>query len=155
MAFYVLENDNQTTERGNAMVMAMLESPNASYNLERVSSRIIPESYKVIKSDATKDSTKEINQETQQKAALARRNKNLTEKGLSKRPVYCICRKEEQPGMIGCDFCDEWYHPLCLGLSNEEIKRLAEENWSCPICKSKKGKTPAEFRNNIWNPPHV
>jgi hypothetical protein len=28
--------------------------------------------------------------------------------------VYCICRQAETPDMIGCDDCDNWFHPKCL-----------------------------------------
>ena len=49
--------------------------------------------------------------------------------------MYCICRKAERPGMIGCDFCEEWYHTECLGFSNTDIKRVKKEDWSCPSCK--------------------
>ena len=70
------------------------------------------------------------------------RNYGATGKeGSTNRPVYCICREEERPGMIGCDYCDEWYHTQCLSLSKEEVKRLANENWSCPNCEFKKSKS--------------
>ena len=54
--------------------------------------------------------------------------------------MYCICHGEETPGMIGCDYCDEWYHPQCLNLNKNDVKRLSNENWSCPVCAKKKGK---------------
>ena len=63
----------------------------------------------------------------------------LTEKGSINKPVYCICHKEEKPGMLGCDHCDEWYHIECLALSKNEARRLTKENWCCPKCKIKKG----------------
>ena len=56
-----------------------------------------------------------------------------------KSTVYCICREKERPGMIGCDHCDEWYHTQCLSLSKDEVKRLSNENWSCPNCEFKRG----------------
>ena len=67
--------------------------------------------------------------------------KQLKEKNdKNERTVYCICREEERPGMIGCDNCDEWYHTQCLSLSKDEVKRLSNENWSCPNCEFRKGK---------------
>lgn len=54
--------------------------------------------------------------------------------------MYCVCNGEEKPGMIGCDNCDEWYHPQCLNLHRDDVKRLANVNWSCPKCITKKGK---------------
>ena len=59
--------------------------------------------------------------------------------------VYCICREEERPGMIGCDYCDEWYHTQCLSLSKGEVQRLANEKWSCPNCEFKMGKVIFNF----------
>ena len=50
--------------------------------------------------------------------------------------VYCVCRKPERPGMIGCDFCDEWFHPDCLKLSKHEVKALTKSQWACPNCES-------------------
>ena len=67
-------------------------------------------------------------------------NSILTKEKHNKREVYCICREEERPGMIGCDYCDEWYHTQCLSLNKDEVKRLANENWSCPNCEFKRGK---------------
>ena len=50
--------------------------------------------------------------------------------------VYCLCQKPERPGMIGCDFCDEWFHPDCLKLSKNEVKTLMKSQWACPNCES-------------------
>ena len=36
--------------------------------------------------------------------------------------------------MIGCDFCEEWYHNSCLNLTKEDIKELAKTKWKCPKC---------------------
>ena len=65
--------------------------------------------------------------------------------GETKIPVYCICRGAERPGMIGCDFCDEWFHPQCLRLNKEEVERLAGETWRCPNCDLKRGNNPISF----------
>eukprot|EP01087_Luapelamoeba_hula_P016443 TRINITY_DN5057_c2_g1_i2.p1 TRINITY_DN5057_c2_g1~~TRINITY_DN5057_c2_g1_i2.p1 ORF type:complete len:714 (+),score=100.22 TRINITY_DN5057_c2_g1_i2:662-2803(+) len=37
--------------------------------------------------------------------------------------------------MIACDFCNEWYHGKCIGLSATRGKRL--ERFKCPACTSK------------------
>merc|ERR1712150_99783 len=53
--------------------------------------------------------------------------------------LYCLCRKQnDETFMVGCDFCDEWYHPRCLNLSNEKAMELAYREWSCPRCIKKK-----------------
>ena len=71
---------------------------------------------------------------------IVRRDKSKSKGEMNDRHVYCICREEETPRMIGCDYCDEWYHTQCLNLSKDEVTRLANENWSCPNCELKKGK---------------
>ena len=54
---------------------------------------------------------------------------------------YCLCRKPEQHPMIGCDFCEEWYHNSCLNLTKEDIKRLRKIcDWECPKCEHIKSK---------------
>eukprot|EP00096_Caligus_rogercresseyi_P014872 TRINITY_DN7351_c0_g1_i1.p1 TRINITY_DN7351_c0_g1~~TRINITY_DN7351_c0_g1_i1.p1 ORF type:complete len:369 (-),score=55.77 TRINITY_DN7351_c0_g1_i1:200-1306(-) len=51
-------------------------------------------------------------------------------------PLYCICRQPEKGRMIGCDFCDEWYHPICINIAKSEINILKEQRWKCPRCSS-------------------
>merc|ERR1711892_759118 len=35
------------------------------------------------------------------------------EEEIDKPTSYCFCSKPETEDMIGCDFCDMWYHPEC------------------------------------------
>ena len=49
--------------------------------------------------------------------------------------VYCLCRKPRRRGMIGCDYCEEWFHPDCLSLSTDEACSLTEMKWKCPVCE--------------------
>jgi len=52
-----------------------------------------------------------------------------------KTDVYCLCRRENDGTfMIGCDYCDEWYHPYCLKISNEKAFELGRQTWACPKC---------------------
>jgi hypothetical protein len=37
---------------------------------------------------------------------------------------YCVCRGLTGGLMVGCDFCDEWFHPRCVGLSDAEAAAL-------------------------------
>merc|ERR1719189_2620975 len=41
--------------------------------------------------------------------------------------------------MIGCDFCEEWYHAKCLNLSDSKIEELEESDWQCPQCPNAVG----------------
>ena len=62
------------------------------------------------------------------------------EKSTSNVPIYCLCREPERPSMIGCDYCDEWYHISCLNLSKDEVKELTKCKWTCPKCELKDSK---------------
>merc|ERR1711894_864981 len=60
---------------------------------------------------------------------------NPLPKGRNSEPVFCLCRRaNDGTFMIGCDFCDEWYHPHCLKISNERALELGNKTWSCPKC---------------------
>jgi len=53
--------------------------------------------------------------------------------------TYCFCNKPESEDMIGCDFCDMWYHPECLGLDEQQAVSLTNsDSWMCPECEDKK-----------------
>ena len=50
--------------------------------------------------------------------------------------VYCLCQTPERPGMIGCDFCEEWFHPDCLGFSRKKVLEATQSHcWACPNCE--------------------
>ena len=64
------------------------------------------------------------------------------EDGCTDQPLrYCICHGEDEGNlMIGCDFCEQWYHPRCLDLTDERVKELENEKWRCPPCEEEKQK---------------
>ncbi len=55
---------------------------------------------------------------------------------------YCVCRqllKDSNVLMIGCDGCDEWYHPDCINLSGAELEKAKQsDKWFCVKCKNKR-----------------
>jgi hypothetical protein len=61
----------------------------------------------------------------------------------------------------GCDYCPQWYHPRCLGLSEEEtIQVLNLSTWRCPECLKIQGNAasdqPAgEKRSSTLSSPHA
>ena len=69
---------------------------------------------------------------TSQKSTERKRNKIEKDE---KTVLYCLCREPERPGMIGCDFCEEWYHSSCLNLKKEDVKQLTKCKWKCPKCE--------------------
>ena len=50
---------------------------------------------------------------------------------------YCTCRKEATGCMICCDQCGEWYHYRCIGMSQEEGRRMSDEDMQfvCETCR--------------------
>lgn len=38
--------------------------------------------------------------------------------------------------MIGCDKCEEWYHPHCVALDLAQIPDLDSYEFTCPPCKA-------------------
>ncbi|KAL6074311.1 COMPASS (complex proteins associated with Set1p) component [Balamuthia mandrillaris] len=72
---------------------------------------------------------------TQKKASTSnRKNKKQKEQRL-----YCVCRRpedEDSSGMIGCDYCDDWFHFRCVGLSAAQAKRI--KRYRCPFCTGEK-----------------
>jgi ribosomal protein L40E len=49
---------------------------------------------------------------------------------------YCICRRPYDGFMIGCDECDEWYHGLCVGVSEAQAEKF--DKYICVRCSIKK-----------------
>lgn len=48
--------------------------------------------------------------------------------------AYCLCRQPFDPDrfMLACDYCDEWYHGECVGITEEQAEALG--NYRCPRC---------------------
>lgn len=42
--------------------------------------------------------------------------------------------------MIACDFCDQWFHGQCVGISAAQGKRF--ESYKCPLCVSREAAPP-------------
>ena len=61
---------------------------------------------------------------------------------------YCIVdcsfgkKYNHEIEMIGCDGCNNWYHPKCIKMSEEEYKRLSSKDnqdaWICYECLNKR-----------------
>ena len=42
---------------------------------------------------------------------------------------------------VGCDMCNDWFHPACLKLSKLPTSKV----WYCPMCKE--AKKPKKTKN--------
>lgn len=41
---------------------------------------------------------------------------------------------------VGCDLCFDWFHPECLGMSDEDIlAMLSSKTFFCPSCSKFRG----------------
>lgn len=50
--------------------------------------------------------------------------------------LFCICRKpDDGKWMIGCDYCDEWLHGSCVGITPAAAKLM--HKFCCPYCDKK------------------
>lgn len=50
--------------------------------------------------------------------------------------IYCICRKPDNgEWMIGCDFCDDWFHGDCVNMNEEKAQLVVK--FACPRCREK------------------
>ena len=50
---------------------------------------------------------------------------------------YCLCRNPYEGFMIACDGCEEWYHGLCVGISEVQANRC--EKYLCIRCCISRG----------------
>ena len=55
---------------------------------------------------------------------------------------YCLCRGASDGGfMIGCDFCEEWFHGKCVNVATAKGEQMVASgaSFECPTCASKRG----------------
>ncbi|XP_047143323.1 nucleosome-remodeling factor subunit BPTF isoform X2 [Hydra vulgaris] len=60
--------------------------------------------------------------------------------------LYCICRQpyDESKFYIGCDFCQDWFHGTCVGMTQAEASLV--EEYKCPNCRKKTTKELVELK---------
>uniref|UniRef100_A0A915ADQ4 PHD-type domain-containing protein n=1 Tax=Parascaris univalens TaxID=6257 RepID=A0A915ADQ4_PARUN len=48
--------------------------------------------------------------------------------------LYCLCQTpyDRKLFYVGCDGCNGWFHPPCIGIS--EMEALTAEQYFCPVC---------------------
>ncbi|KAH8967104.1 hypothetical protein BDL97_03G061900 [Sphagnum fallax] len=65
--------------------------------------------------------------------------------------VYCKCELPYNPDdlMVQCEFCKDWFHPICMNFTQEQVKKM--EQFVCPDCSSQAG--DKKLRQSSPNPP--
>ncbi|VDK85720.1 unnamed protein product [Litomosoides sigmodontis] len=56
----------------------------------------------------------------------------------SEQELYCVCQTpyDDSQFYVGCDGCEGWFHPRCVGITQEEAEKAAE--YLCPQCARNK-----------------
>ncbi|CAD5215337.1 unnamed protein product [Bursaphelenchus xylophilus] len=54
-----------------------------------------------------------------------------------KEVVYCLCKKpyDESLFYVGCDGCEDWFHPECVGTTQKEVEST-NAGYLCPTCSA-------------------
>uniref|UniRef100_A0A915CTA9 PHD-type domain-containing protein n=1 Tax=Ditylenchus dipsaci TaxID=166011 RepID=A0A915CTA9_9BILA len=49
--------------------------------------------------------------------------------------LYCVCRQpyNDKRFYVGCDSCEDWFHPECINTTQQEISQF--EEFICPKCR--------------------
>ena len=111
--------------------------------------KIVDAKEKVVKKEVKKEVKNEAPSITPTQKPTVKRKRNSEKEDTAIK--YCLCREPERPGMIGCDFCEEWYHSSCLNLKKEDVKQLTKCKWKCPKCEltdSKQAKAQEKTNND-------
>ncbi|VDN05007.1 unnamed protein product [Thelazia callipaeda] len=56
------------------------------------------------------------------------------EQKITEEELYCVCQTpyDDSRFYVGCDGCEGWFHPQCVGITKEEAEKAAE--YLCPQC---------------------
>ena len=54
----------------------------------------------------------------------------------TKSELFCVCRTEydESQFYVGCDSCEGWFHPACVGITQTDAENMNE--FHCPPCQT-------------------
>ena len=60
--------------------------------------------------------------------------------------LYCLCRQpyDDSKFYIGCDFCQDWFHGKCVGITQTEASSI--EDYKCPNCCKKNDQNSVELK---------
>ncbi|KAI1727677.1 PHD-finger domain-containing protein [Ditylenchus destructor] len=57
------------------------------------------------------------------------------EKAQDAEELYCVCHQpyDEARFYVGCDSCEDWFHPECIDCTKEEVDKV--DHFICPNCR--------------------
>ncbi|KAI1720068.1 PHD-finger domain-containing protein [Ditylenchus destructor] len=57
------------------------------------------------------------------------------EKAQDAEELYCVCHQpyDESRFYVGCDSCEDWFHPECINSTKEEVAKV--DHFICPNCR--------------------
>lgn len=60
--------------------------------------------------------------------------------------LYCLCQEpyDDSKFYIGCDFCQDWFHGKCVGITQVEASTI--EEYKCPNCCKKNDQNLIELK---------
>lgn len=60
--------------------------------------------------------------------------------------LYCLCKQpyDDSKFYVGCDFCQDWFHGTCVGITQSEADLI--EEYKCPNCCKKNDQDLIEMR---------
>jgi len=60
--------------------------------------------------------------------------------------LYCLCKQpyDESKFYVGCDFCQDWFHGTCVGITSVEADGIDE--YRCPNCCKKSDRDFVELK---------
>jgi len=59
----------------------------------------------------------------------------------AEKELFCLCRTpyDDTKFYVGCDGCEGWYHPACVGITRQDAELMAE--YVCPKCSGTQNAT--------------
>eukprot|EP01115_Flamella_aegyptia_P002649 TRINITY_DN136768_c0_g1_i1.p1 TRINITY_DN136768_c0_g1~~TRINITY_DN136768_c0_g1_i1.p1 ORF type:complete len:157 (-),score=9.46 TRINITY_DN136768_c0_g1_i1:76-525(-) len=94
--------------------------------------------------DIKEDNSMDIEENKEKDLSRDKENKVENEEDDEKEKLYCICRGlwDGKSFMVACDYCDEWFHGDCIGITPTLAKKI--EQYICPNCSIKLDVIPKE-----------
>ncbi len=63
--------------------------------------------------------------------------------------LFCMCKTSWEDGVfyIGCNYCENWYHDHCIGITEKAAEGI--EKFKCPTCIENSEETPRDLLHEV------